>query len=646
MSVKGKFSECKRRLHLDFHNPAGIPDIAADFDATEFAQTVKRAGFDGVTVFAMDAHGYCYFPTQKGRPHPSLRQDLLGGMVYACREEGLKVGAYVSVGCNDHAMLEWLQVDKDGKPRRFIEQGGYQMVCINSPHVEQNILPVTSELLERYSLDAVWYDMLFFFDEGCRCRYCLDRMARMGLDPTEPVDMRAHMRGSVDEFVNKTITLKEQMQPEVEMTYNGLSIHERPAGLAKAAYVDVEALATGGWGYFYIPTKVRYFRTLGKPVTGMTSAFHRSWGDFGTLKARAMLEYEVYTILAAGGTVAIGDQMHPRGKLETARYERIGEVLNPVALLEEWIDDATPLAEAAILLYPLAQGQFPGDSWVGACKLLMECKIQFDTVDTQSDWSKYRLIVVPDACYTDAEKGVKDKIQNYLKNGGSILASGDAVDVLPNGIVTRFEGGSSEPAYLKIKGSWAKDIPDIPHILLSGCMPVEASEGEVLATLVAPYASCGPELQYSSRQVPYCTHTENPVIVKNDKIVYIASPIFREYSQYGYGVHRQILANAIKLLLPEPLVKGNLPLSFELAIFRKERRIICFIVPYSPVRGDHVEQIEEWPTFSNLSMGIRGEFKNVYSVPGKICMDCRQEDAYTIVDIVSIQGPTVIIFEK
>jgi len=646
MSGSGKFSECKRRLHLDFHNPAGVPDIGVDFDEREFAETVRGAGFDGLTVFAMGHHGHCYFPTRKGRPHPSLRQDLLGGMVHACHEVGLKVAAYSSVGCNSYARSEWLQIDKSGKPRAFLEQGGYQMVCINSPHVEQNVLPVTAEVLERYPLDAMWYDMLFFFDEGCHCRYCLDRMARLGLNPEDPVDVRAHMRGSVDEFVVKSMSVIRQTRPDMETAYNGLSVHERPAGLTQSAYIDVEALATGGWGYFYIPTKVRYFRTLGKPVTGMTSAFHRSWGDFGTLKAQALLEHEVYTSLAAGAaTVAIGDQMHPQGKLEPARYERIGEVLNAVARLEAWIAGATPQAEAAILLYPLAQGQFPGASWVGACKLLMECKIQFDTIDLQSDWSRYKLIVMPDACDSDRATGVQDKIQKYLKNGGSILASGDAVDVLPNDVVTRSEGGSVEPVYLSVKGDWAIDVPAMPHVLMSGYQSVEAPECEVLATLVTPYTSSSLELRYSGRQVPYCTHTENPVIVKKDRIFYVASPIFREYSEQGYGVHRQILAAAIKSLLPEPLVKGNLPLSFELAMFRQGDRVICFIVPYAPVRGDHVEQIEEWPTYTNLTIGVKGEFKTAYSAPEKVPMECRQDGAYTLVDLHPVRGPSVIVVE-
>jgi len=55
-----RMSECLRRLHLDFHNPPGIPDLCADFDAREFAATIRKAGFDSVTVFALDSHGHCY----------------------------------------------------------------------------------------------------------------------------------------------------------------------------------------------------------------------------------------------------------------------------------------------------------------------------------------------------------------------------------------------------------------------------------------------------------------------------------------------------------------------------------------------------------------------------------------------------------
>ena len=515
------FSAAHRRLHLDYHNPAGIPDIAADFDGAELAAALAGAGFDSATVFAQDAHGHSYFPTAVGVRHPHLEIDLLGRQVVACQARGITVGAYINTGCSDYAPEEWLQVNANGTPRSLADGGGYRMVCLNSPYIEENVLPLSREVLNRYPVDALWYDLLFFHDEGCHCRYCLERMEGPGLDPLSPADMRAHMRGSIDDFARKVAALIAEVKPGVEFTLNGLSLHEHPAGLDLAAYVDIEALATGGWGYSYVPCKARYLRTLGKPVMGMTAAFHNTWGDFGTLKSRALLEHEVYTFVAAGIETAIGDQLPPRGRLEPARYARIGEVLNPLAGLQPYLDGAAPLAEAAVLLPPLAQGQFPTAPWRGACQILMENRVQFDTVDRQADWSKYTLLVIPDEVYTDDL--CREKVAAFLESGGAVLATGAAVDALPDDLVRRAGAYPPGPAYLRERGDWAR-LPDMPHVILSGFERVEAPGAEVLATYTAPYPPREGSFYFSSPQIAYDQDTEEPVMVRDANLIYAAAP--------------------------------------------------------------------------------------------------------------------------
>ncbi|HEY3398429.1 MAG TPA: alpha-amylase family protein [Armatimonadota bacterium] len=638
-----KLSECTRRLHLDFHNPAGVPDLCAEFDPAEFAETIARAGFDSATVFAQDSQGHGYFPTEVGVRHPQLTRDLLGEMTQALHAHDITVGSYISVGCSSYARPEWLQVDAQGHPRCFADQGGFSMVCVNSPYVETNVLPLTAEVLRRYPVDCVWYDMLFFFDEGCHCPYCLERMRQHGLDPDKPVDMRRHMRDSIDAFVEKSRRLADTIRPDVEMTYNGLSIHERPQGIQQAAYVDVEALATGGWGYFYFPAKARYLRTLGKPIAGMTAAFHENWGDFGSLKSRAQLEYECYTFLAAGSAVGVGDQLPPRGRLEPARYTRIGEVLNPIAALDSWIRDARPLAEAAVLLYPLAQGQFPGESWAGACKVLLEAKVQFDTVDLDADWSRYSLLILPDQAYTDAT--VREKIAAYLTGGGAVLASGDALSVLPAELVAPIGEASGDPTYLRVRGDWAGDIPDIPHVVKCGIRPINAPGAEVLATVVAPYARPDKTFFYSSPQLPYARESDQPVIIQSGKLLYLAAPLFGEYWRRGYGVHRQLLLGALRQLLPDPLTHSALPLAWEQAVLAQGERLVNVIVPYSPVRGEGAPQIEEWPAVAGLTVGVRGEYDGAYLAPSGEPVTVSQEGPYTIAKLPPVQGPVVVVFE-
>lgn len=70
----------QRQIHLDFHTGPAIPGVGADFDAREFARTMKQAHVNSVTVFAKCHHWHLYFKTKHPARHPGLKKglDLLG----------------------------------------------------------------------------------------------------------------------------------------------------------------------------------------------------------------------------------------------------------------------------------------------------------------------------------------------------------------------------------------------------------------------------------------------------------------------------------------------------------------------------------------------------------------------------------------
>src|SRR5215212_5452895 len=68
-----------RQVHLDFHTSDLIPDVGADFDAREFVSGLQAARVNAINVFAKCHHGYAYYPTKIGTPHPNLKKDMLGG---------------------------------------------------------------------------------------------------------------------------------------------------------------------------------------------------------------------------------------------------------------------------------------------------------------------------------------------------------------------------------------------------------------------------------------------------------------------------------------------------------------------------------------------------------------------------------------
>src|SRR5262249_30427214 len=107
-----------RQIHIDFHTSPAIPDVGAEFDPKAFASTLKRAHVNSATVFAKCHHGLCYYPTRVGVRHPALKRDLLGEMIEALHQEGIRAPIYVTVTWDEHAAMEhgeWLAVTKDGR---------------------------------------------------------------------------------------------------------------------------------------------------------------------------------------------------------------------------------------------------------------------------------------------------------------------------------------------------------------------------------------------------------------------------------------------------------------------------------------------------------------------------------------------------
>ena len=87
-------------------------------------------------------------------------------------------------------------------------------------------------------------------------------------------------------------------------------------------------------------------------------------------------------------------------------------------------------------------------------KLLMESHIQFDIVEDDSDLSRYRLLVLPDALEVD--EPLAATLNAYLHDSGAIVASHHALrlhdsdELWPEGLDMTYKGESPfAPAYLK-----------------------------------------------------------------------------------------------------------------------------------------------------------------------------------------------------
>ena len=180
------YAQLPRKLHLDYHEPewmTGIAEHMTPQQARQQARMFREAGVQSVSFFLHDHHGYCFFPSRLGKPHPHLAQDYVGVMVEALHAEGIKAIGYFCVFTNIHLKdqhPDWFVVSPDGVyPAGAWLQYEHSAVCPSSPYLEQYVIPVLQEALLPYQLDGIWLDGgSWFSDTLCSCVFCQEEFPR------------------------------------------------------------------------------------------------------------------------------------------------------------------------------------------------------------------------------------------------------------------------------------------------------------------------------------------------------------------------------------------------------------------------------------------------------------------------------------
>ena len=312
-----------RQVHLDFHTSGDIPDVGADFDPQEFVATLQRARVNSVTCFAKCHHGYSYYPTAVGVPHPHLSRDLLGEQVEACKRAGIRVPAYVSVVWDEQAAAthqEWLQIDRQGREvgRGPLDVSGWRWLCLNTPYVDY-VAAQTEEVLRRYDVDGIFFDIIMQTAPGCVCDACRKRLAEQGADPADDGALAGQSLAIARDFMHRMTGLVHHIRPEASVFYNSRlrldydsqrgSRHELPY----YTHVEIESLPSGGWGYNHYPLFSRYFQPLGKDLLGMTARFHKLLGRLRGPEERGGPAVRVLRHAGQRGQVLRGGPAAPQG---------------------------------------------------------------------------------------------------------------------------------------------------------------------------------------------------------------------------------------------------------------------------------------------------------------------------------------------
>jgi hypothetical protein len=655
-----------RQVHLDFHTSSEIENIGREFDPDVFGDTLATAAVDSITCFARCHHGWLYYPSKEfpERIHPHLqRPNLLGEQIDACHRRDIRCPIYITVQwdqltCEQHP--EWICRDHAGRPITESQEGQshydayapgfYRFLCVNSPY-RDFLKAVTRDVMSTLPTDGLFYDIVK--PVPCSCTYCRAAMAERGMDASEPDVRAAFGRQVISDFMHDMSILVRSIEPRATIFYN--SSHVSPAHREWSdafTHFELESLPSGGWGYAHFPLTQRYARTLGKPTMGMTGKFHSSWGDFHSFKNPAALQFECFHAVALNGRCSVGDQLHPEGQLCPHTYELIGSVYRRVEEAEAWCRGASAVTDIAVM----ATGDFATGSFkelppalLGATRMLQELGHQFDLVDEQTDLSGYRLLVMPDEA-TLSPAGV-EAIEAFLADAGAVLASyrsglgldgGETLRALP---VTPVGDAPFSPDFVIPKPTLTDDLPRTEHVMYLRGMEVTAAENAaILAETAVPYFNRTWEHFCSHRHTPSRGETAYPAVVRKGSVIYFAHPLFSQYAENAPRWCKQMLAGAIKTLLPAPAVRlGNAPstLITTLNDQPEEKRLVLHLLHYVPERrGRAFDTVEDVIPLHNIEVSLRADLplKGAKLVPRGGELESRTDNGRLTFTVPVVEG--------
>lgn len=653
-----------RQIHLDFHTSPDIPAIGAEFDPEVFADTLAKAHVNSITCFARCHHGLIYYPSQRNpeRVHPQLaRKNLLLEQIEACHQRGIRVPIYTTVQWDDYtadAQRDWLIVDADGVQggQAPFKAGFYRYLDVFHPGYRAFLKRHVQEILDLMPVDGFFFDIVKPMPS--LAKHWLDAMDDAGLDPEDEAARQQFAVQVIDAFKLELSEFVHARNPDCTIFYNAGHVGPRHRATQPAyTHYELESLPSGGWGYLHFPSSMRYARGLGKPSIGMTGKFHTSWGDFHSYKNEVALEFECFHMLALGAGCSIGDQLHPAGALDTPSYDLIGRVYQQVEAKEPWCRDAEAVSEAAILTpeafgsaeHKENQADRTPASVLGAVRMLQELQLQFDIVDETADFGAYKLLILPDEVPCDT--ALKEKLEHYLDAGGALIASYRA-GLTPDGQrfasehfgVTLVGEAPYSPDFLVPSEPIAEGLPLSPHVMyLPGLEVTPQEASEVLAEVEIPYFNRSWRHYCSHRHTPSKGERAYPGIVKRERLIYFAHPMFRQYHESAPRWCKQLVANALGLLLPTRLVEVEGPSSLLVTLNHQpeHKRYVLHLLHYLPERrGQAFDTIEDViPLYDiKLKLALNTKLETIKLVPEGQSLDFEYTESRVRCNVPSVYG--------
>jgi hypothetical protein len=601
------FSACFRQ---GFCNLGG-PDLAT-FDARALARRWKEIGAELVYMDAIHQTETLY-PTALSLHAPYLKgRDLVKEFTDACRELGLRAGAYITPFehtpfTKDHP--EWCQTRTDGGEHEGQTWWPHNYWgCWNSPMLDK-MVALLEECYSRYPFEAAFYDGLLSRHGVCHCPACQAKFkadtghalpnAHDGADPIfrEYLAWKDHTLAEACRRVVQAVRVKN---PDVQVVTNTPAAWCNWCAVQPVEFFDATEFACcevfPGFmdlkrgGYIHASSvgtmaySIAYTRGQSRGYPKVQCYNYVGYVNFNT---------DLDVLLEARSTVAMG------GVLCAAGYRpALKAAFDSIKPMESYMTDVVPVGHVAIAASqescntqhdPNGYGLPFFEDLTGAFHLLLDNRVPVEFVSGrdlgEGLLDRYAVLVLSDLGYITAPQA--EAIRQFVAAGGGLIATGQTSLIgvdgkpLPDFALADVLGvrAQEEPKDWQAVGGYMQEAS-------KACLCFDDGEpwwGDAAQTIM------GPESAASAKAIPWLASGQGylltspfqpvkaargarvratvrahadprrpvlPGIVASGygkgKVLYIAARLGETYARYPFLIWRRLMAEALKRVTPRP----------------------------------------------------------------------------------------------
>ena len=624
-------------LHFDMHANEYSTNIGSEFNNKLVEQICEEVQPDYIQVDTKGHPGYSSYPTKYGCQAPNISQDILKIWRDITKKYDIALYAHYS-GVIDRKQAklhpEWTVRYENGE----LSSGGMSFF---GDYAKEILIPQLIEIAKDYCLNGVWVDGECW---GVEPDY--SQMAETAFGKKLPKkgeegyrEYQDFIRKNFVEYVKNYIREVKKVVPDFEMTSNWMNSPEMPEEISITDFISGDLSPTDSIDSARLAAR-------------MIASYKRPWDimSWGTsfpvhyVKSAVQLCQEAASVIMLGGGFQIYNMQDPN---KTLQNEWITPILKQVSEFcrerQSFCHQAKAVPDVG-LLYSIQSYYHKKETIFGThglytrdvrglisalCDNGLSAEIVLPSVENLSDYS-----IVAIANGGVIEEGLKDKILNYVKNGGTLIVTGteslelfrDELQILESERVTDspltiIRGGEMRALmkqnYVKVK----------TNAQVCNVMNVVRLEGDVACTNPPPKKSIGEEIP----SVIECSCGKG-------KIVAIPFDFGLAYNEERSSQLRTLLGEIVDKSSRKLYVNGSHYL--ETALMEKNgKTYIHLLNTAGEHRAARVKVFDEILSICNVSVVYKLENKptNVTLVPENIPLTYEYENGELKVNVNKVE---------